>query len=280
LIGHFEALCIVFFGPGSHTRTLTATQACTRAHSPPSRSLSHPTRTHTRTHARTPHTHAHTHIHAHTHAHAHARARARAHARTRTRTRTHARTRTRTRARQAAVQAKAEHAKASAALGLKVLNFEGFGKSSFKRWQLSPDAGVQMALQTAFYELHGKLPAVRNDPTLNFCVRIYLYVYLLGSFTVHQSRNYPSLRHLGSWCDASSPSLQYIQLHAVASSSVEESPDSVSQPLRSGAEAVLIQLVPPPPLPTQSRGSLEHLRPRPAQSPASQSRLLPSFAAA
>ena len=40
-------------------------------------------------------------------------------------------------------------------LQMKVLNFTGFGKGKIKTFKLSPDSFVQMAIQLAFYRLHG-----------------------------------------------------------------------------------------------------------------------------
>ena len=40
-------------------------------------------------------------------------------------------------------------------LQMKVLNFQGFGKGTIKTFKLSPDSFVQMAIQLAFYRLHG-----------------------------------------------------------------------------------------------------------------------------
>lgn len=41
-------------------------------------------------------------------------------------------------------------------LEMKVLNFQGFGKGAIKSFKLSPDSFVQMAIQLAFYRLHGE----------------------------------------------------------------------------------------------------------------------------
>eukprot|EP00611_Tribonema_gayanum_P024891 TRINITY_DN5571_c0_g5_i2.p1 TRINITY_DN5571_c0_g5~~TRINITY_DN5571_c0_g5_i2.p1 ORF type:complete len:610 (+),score=168.31 TRINITY_DN5571_c0_g5_i2:92-1831(+) len=68
---------------------------------------------------------------------------------------------------QAAEAARQSYLKDCAGLGLKVLDFTSFGKGAFKGWKVSPDAGVQMALQTAFYALHGHLPAVYESASTN-----------------------------------------------------------------------------------------------------------------
>ena len=41
-------------------------------------------------------------------------------------------------------------------LQMKVLNFQGYGKSTIKTFKCSPDSFVQMAIQLAFYRLHGQ----------------------------------------------------------------------------------------------------------------------------
>eukprot|EP00612_Vaucheria_litorea_P000583 CAMPEP_0171459506 /NCGR_PEP_ID=MMETSP0945-20130129/4764_1 /TAXON_ID=109269 /ORGANISM="Vaucheria litorea, Strain CCMP2940" /LENGTH=620 /DNA_ID=CAMNT_0011985541 /DNA_START=166 /DNA_END=2028 /DNA_ORIENTATION=+ len=52
-------------------------------------------------------------------------------------------------------------------LGLNVMKFDHFGKEHFKNWKISPDAGVQMAIQASFYNLHKKFPAVYESASTN-----------------------------------------------------------------------------------------------------------------